>query len=143
MEQKPRWVYRLENYRKALKQLRSAVELFGERQLTDLEKQGMIQAFEYVFELGWNLLRDYLLYQGHTDIKGSRDAIRTAFRYGLIEDGELWIQMMSARNLTSHTYDQSLAEQVIKAIVEQYMSEFEKLQNAFERLEKEYEQSSS
>ncbi len=51
--------------------------------------------------------------------------------------------MMSARNLTSHTYDQSLAEQVIKAIVEQYMSEFEKLQNAFERLEKEYEQSSS
>ncbi|RME10818.1 MAG: hypothetical protein D6804_03955 [Aquificota bacterium] len=53
------------------------------------------------------------------------------------------LQMMSARNLTSHTYDQSLAEQVIKAIVEQYMSEFEKLQNAFERLEKEYEQSSS
>jgi len=53
-----------------------------------LEKQGLIQAFEYVFELAWNLIRDYLLYQGHTDIKGSRDAIKTAFKYGLIEEGE-------------------------------------------------------
>ncbi len=82
MEQRPRWVYRLQNYKKALAQLRLAVELHKEKGLSDLEEQGLIQAFEYVFELGWNLLRDYLIYQGHTDIKGSRDAIRLAFKYG-------------------------------------------------------------
>ncbi|MEM2249462.1 MAG: nucleotidyltransferase substrate binding protein [Candidatus Bathyarchaeia archaeon] len=85
----PRWVYRLDSYQKALEQLRSAVELYTSRELTDLEKQGLIQAFEYVFELARNLMRDYLLYQGHTDIKGSRDAIKTAFKYGLIEEGDL------------------------------------------------------
>jgi len=135
----PRWVYRLDSYQKALEQLRSAVELYTSRELTDLEKQGLIQAFEYVFELAWNLMRDYLLYQGHTDIKGSRDAIKTAFKYGLIEEGDLWLDMLKARNLTLHTYDQSLAEQIVDRIVKDFFQEFSKLLETFMRIrEREY-----
>lgn len=120
----PRWVYRLDSYQKALEQLRSAVELYKSRELTDLEKQGLIHAFEYVFELAWNLMRDYLLYQGHTDIKGSRDAIKTAFKFGLIEEGDLWLDMLKARNLTLHAYDQSLAEQVVDRVVKDFFKSF-------------------
>ena len=104
-----------------------------------MEKQGLIQAFEYVFELAWNLIRDYLLYQGHTDIKGSRDAIKTVFKFGLIQKGELWLDMLKARNLTSHTYDQSLAEQIVDRIVKDFFQEFSKLLETFMRIrEREY-----
>lgn len=76
-----RWLQRLENYKKALNQLKNAVTQYKETGLNDLEKQGMIQAFEYTFELAWNLIRDYFLYQGIQEIRGSRDAIRIAFKY--------------------------------------------------------------
>lgn len=83
-----RWVQRLANYERARSRLTSAVELAATRELSDLEKQGLIQAFEFVFELAWNVMKDYFLYQGNPAITGSRDAIRTAFKNGLIADGE-------------------------------------------------------
>ncbi|MFN4220082.1 MAG: nucleotidyltransferase substrate binding protein [bacterium] len=80
-----RWIQRLENFKKAFKQFEDAVFLFQKRELSDLEKQGLIQSFEYTFELAWNLIRDYFIYQGVTDIKGSRDAFKTALKYNLID----------------------------------------------------------
>lgn len=74
-----RWEQRFANYQKALHQLRMAVKLSVERGLSDLEVQGMIQAFEYTQELAWNVMKDYLEYQGVFSIVGSRDAIREAF----------------------------------------------------------------
>ncbi|MGC8744755.1 MAG: nucleotidyltransferase substrate binding protein [Verrucomicrobiia bacterium] len=60
----------------------------------NLEKQGLIQSFEYTYELAWNVLKDNLQMQGETDIHGSRDAIRLAFRRGLIDEGEVWMDMI-------------------------------------------------
>lgn len=79
-----RWHQRLQNYKKAYAQLNDAVELMSQRSLTKLENQGVIQAFETTYELGWNLLRDYLRWQGNAELTGSRDAIREAFSVGLI-----------------------------------------------------------
>lgn len=79
-----RWHQRLQNYKKAYAQLNDAVELMSQRSLTKLENQGVIQAFETTYELGWNLLRDYLRWQGNAGLTGSRDAIREAFSVGLI-----------------------------------------------------------
>ncbi len=124
-----RWIQRLSNYSKALSQFLSAVDLFNSRDLSDLEKQGVIQSFEYTHELAWNCMKDYLEYQGNTEIRGSRDATREAFRVSLISDGEVWMQMIQVRNLTSHAYDQSIIEQVVKDIAALYaplFSGFEK-----------------
>lgn len=74
-DQDIRWQQRLANYSRALVQLTRAVELAQSRPLSELEKQGLIQAFEFVFELAWNLMKDYFLYQGNPAISGSRDAI--------------------------------------------------------------------
>ncbi len=131
-----RWIQRLENFKKAFQQLEEAVILYKNRGLSELEKQGMIQSFEYNFELSWNLIRDYFLYQGITEIRGSRDAFKTAFKYGFIEDGEVWMEMIGARNLTSHTYDKEMSDQLIKSITEKYFEEFRKLLKAFEALRK-------
>ena len=72
-------------------------------------------------------LKDFLEDRGNTDIYGSRDATKEAFRLGLIEDGEVWMQMIKSRNLTSHTYDESIADDIIILIRDLYFKEFIKL----------------
>jgi hypothetical protein len=92
-----RWQQRFANFCQALDQLET---FFQPPALNEGERQGLIKAFEYCFELGWNTLRDLLL----------------AFRVGLIGDGEAWLAMVQDRNLTSHTYNPSTAEQVSQQV---------------------------
>ena len=80
-----RWEQRLDNYGKALAQLQSAVALSQTRALSELEQQGLIQAFEFTHELAWNVMKDYFFDQGASQITGSRDATRQAFSTGLVE----------------------------------------------------------
>jgi len=74
-----RWIERFQNYRQALSRLTAAVKLSGERPLSELEQQGLIQGFEYTHELGWNVLKDYLEAQGFVSVIGSKGATREAF----------------------------------------------------------------
>ena len=131
-----RWIQRFNNYKKALKQLDAAVLLSQERELSLLEKQGLIQAFEFTHELAWNMLKDYLEYQGNQDIKGSRDAIREAFKVGLIADGEMWMETIKARNITSHAYDEELVQSAFETIANDYIMLFDALNEVFDSLVK-------
>ena len=123
-----RWQQRLASYHKARQRLVSAVQLAAARPLSDLEKQGLIQAFEFVFELAWQVMKDYFLYQGNPEISGSRDAIRSAFKNGLITDGEGWMEMIKSRNQTSHTYNESVANEIGEKILRSYHPLFEKFE---------------
>jgi len=89
-----RWQQRFASYQKALLQLQGAVELSSKRALSSLEKQGVIQAFEFTHELAWNMLKDFLQDQSNQTIKGSKDATREAFEVELIGDGEQWMAMI-------------------------------------------------
>lgn len=129
-----RWVQRFDSFKKAFRQLNDAVELSQTRGLSLLEKQGLIQAFEFTHELSWNLLKDYLEYQGNQDIRGSRDAIREAFKVGLIQDGEAWMETIKARNLTSHAYDEELVQNAFRAIVDSYVHLFYDTLKTFETI---------
>jgi nucleotidyltransferase substrate binding protein (TIGR01987 family) len=123
-EQDIRWLQRLDNFRKANSQLDEAVLLRRSRELSNLEKRGVIQAFEYTYELAWNTLKDFLRWQGNSEITGSRDTIREAFAVGLVEDGESWMRMLADRNRTSHTYNEETAQQILQAIDERYHALF-------------------
>jgi nucleotidyltransferase substrate binding protein (TIGR01987 family) len=123
-----RWQQRFDNFNRALEQLTQAVELSRQRPLSDLEKQGVIQGFEIVHELAWNVLKDFLEYEGITGIVGSRGAAREAFRRELLLDGELWMDMIEKRNLSSHTYNKELAEALVNTIVGGYYTAFLALQ---------------
>ena len=129
-----RWIQRFQNYQKALAQLRQAVELSRQRALSSLEQQGLIQAFEYTHELAWNTLKDFLEARGTTGLFGSRDATRAAFALGLIEQGEIWMQMIQSRNQSTHTYNEDTAEQIATAISGAYVAEFARLQTRLEQL---------
>ena len=123
-KQELRWVLRLNNYEKAFASLTAAVDLSKTRPLSDLEKQGLIQAFEFTHELAWNVMKDYFSYQGTQDITGSRDATREAFSKNLLQDGEGWMAMIQSRNKTSHTYNKVVADEVVDAIINIYFGLF-------------------
>ncbi|MCM2318409.1 MAG: nucleotidyltransferase substrate binding protein [Pseudomonas sp.] len=123
-EQNIRWQQRLNNYNRALAQLSRGVELAQARPLSELEKQGLIHAFEFVFELAWNVMKDYFLYQGNPAISRSRDAIRTAFKQGLIADGEGWMEMIKSRNQSAHTYNEAVANEIADNIMARYLALF-------------------
>jgi nucleotidyltransferase substrate binding protein (TIGR01987 family) len=127
------WQQRFANYKKALAQLKEAVVLSQQRALSKLEKQGVIQAFEFTHELAWNVLKDFLQDQGNQDIKGSKDATREAFKVELITDGEQWMAMIQSRNASSHTYDEQTAEHLVAAIINEYFPLFEVLQTDMEK----------
>lgn len=129
-----RWRQRLNNYANALSQLVSAVELMRERELSDLEKQGLIKAFEFTYELGWNTLKDYLVWQGIEGITGSRDTIREAFSNGLITDGDTWMKMLIDRNRTSHTYNEKTAKEILRNIDQKYINQLVELEQKFNQL---------
>lgn len=136
MSQDIRWKQRLQNYCKALNNLKDAVELSNSRGLTNLEKQGLIQSFEFTHELAWNLLKDYFQFQGNMEITGSRDAAREAFQKGLVSKGEPWMEMIKSRNQTSHTYNQSTADEITKKICEDYTQQFIELEEKMQGLAK-------
>lgn len=117
----PRWEQKLSNYRKALHRLAEVVNVAKVRELNDFEADGMIQRFEFTFELAWKLLKSYAEYQGvDKEIMGSRDAIRWAFENGLITDSNVWMEMIKRRNDTSHTYDEDTASEVVDRIEDVY-----------------------
>ena len=130
-----RWLQRFGNYGKALRQLGHAVALRRQRPLSDLERQGLIQSFEYTYELGWNTLKDYLEYQGIADIVGARDTIRQAFRRELIGDGERWMAMLADRNLTAHTYHEETATEIEQKVCDHYYDVLLALQEKMAALE--------
>ena len=117
----PRWEQKLGSYGKALKRLKEIVVLSRQRDLTEIEKDGLIQRFEFTHELAWKLMMSFCKYQSpEIEIFGSKDSTRWAFERGLISGGEIWMEMIASRNMTSHNYDGDIAEEVFSKILNVY-----------------------
>lgn len=123
-----RWIQRFENYEKALAKFKEAIVLYNDQEICqenvfELIKEGLIQRFEYTQELAWNVMKDYEVYQGETEIHGSRDAIRKALSIGIITDGR-WMNTIADRNSTSHNYDEDVTDTIVQNIVNVYFKLF-------------------
>ena len=87
-----------------------------------MEREGVIQRFEYTYELSWKTLQDYLRFKGYTDIAGPNPVLMQALQDGYISDAEGWKQMKKARELSSHTYDSNTAQEIVEAILTVYFN---------------------
>jgi nucleotidyltransferase substrate binding protein (TIGR01987 family) len=146
MKEDIRWHQRFSNYRKALRKLNQAVEVIrlnmGDEEeveedkeaIDEMLKEGLIQRFEYTHELAWNVMKDFAEYQGNTNIKGSRDATREAFKMGLITKADEWMDMLKSRNDTSHTYNSDTADEIYNKIVNTYQALFIEFEGKMEAL---------
>lgn len=140
MNQDIRWHQRFSNYLKALLKLEQAIEYLNnvlnddelnrknsedsEYVLDEIIKEGLIQRFEYTHELAWNVMKDYAEYQGNNTVGGSRDATREALQLKIIENGEVWMDMIQSRNKTTHTYNESTANEIYKKVIDDYFPLF-------------------
>jgi nucleotidyltransferase substrate binding protein (TIGR01987 family) len=116
-----RWKQRLSNFDRAFVLLREALER-GPSVLSALEKEGVIQRFEYTFELAWKLLKDYLDAEGAVIAPVTpRQVIKDAFAAKLVSDGQAWIDMLDHRNLLAHTYDASVFQAAVDAVAMRYL----------------------
>ncbi len=122
-----RWIQRYSSFKKALSNLSEAVELAKERELSKLEKQALIQLFEYTYGLAWMTIRDFYRSKGEVDIQGSRDAFRLAFERSLIEEGQVFMNMIKSRQLSSHTYHEETANERYNDILKQFFFAFKNL----------------
>jgi nucleotidyltransferase substrate binding protein (TIGR01987 family) len=121
MRNDTRWKQRLENFGSAFTLLRDAFEK-APSEMSDLEKEGVVQRFEYTFELAWKTLKDYLLYSGVAfDQITPRSVIKQAFAAKIIKDGQTWMDVLEQRNLMSHTYNSEIFEAVFNSISERYL----------------------
>lgn len=128
-----RWQQRFQNYKKALARLGDGVELACERELSALESQGLIQAFEFVYAMAWRTIKDFYENQGAENMQGSRDAFRTAFSRGLVKNGETWMEMIESCRQSAHAYDESIAKSITAKIINPYFAEFAQLKTALEK----------
>ncbi len=122
IETKKRFCQRMQNFKKAFLQLKKAVECASS--LDDLSKEGLVQRFEYTFELAWKSLKDYLEYKGEIALS-PREVIKLAFKNELLDDGQMWIEMLDKRNLMAHTYNEEYFKEVFESIVFQYFAQIQ------------------
>jgi len=111
-----RWKQRFQNFEQAFLYLQ---ESLAKKELSNLEKAGIIQIYEFTFELAWKTFKDYLEYK-EVIAKFPRDVIKEAFNHELILDGDVWLDMLQKRNLMSHTYNEKNAELAFQLILNDY-----------------------
>ncbi|ADQ41427.1 nucleotidyltransferase substrate binding protein, HI0074 family [Caldicellulosiruptor acetigenus I77R1B] len=127
---KERIVEKFEDFKNALKRLEEGISIEPDK---DIIMDGAIQRFEFVFELSWKLMREYLKYTG-LEINNPRGVIKYAYQNGIIEDGDKWLKMLSDRNMTSHLYNQKMAQKIYQNIKFEYVELFRKLLLKFEEI---------
>ena len=133
MSENIRWKQRFNNFEKAFNLLKSVFEEKEIEELSLLEQEGVVQRFEYTYELAWKTLKDYLEYNGslnNIDIS-PRNIFKEAYSAKIIKNQDDFIDMMLSRNLLSHTYDFARFKEIIIKIENDYLNVLEDLHNFF------------
>lgn len=133
MSQDIRWKQRFDNYKKSVSYLQAEAEKYADTDI-DVIKKGIIQSFEITHELAWKLMQDILKWEGEVDIYGSKTASRLAFNRGLINHGEVWLEMVKSRNITVHTYDEAVLTEEFDKIIKAYLPLFIEFEQRVETL---------
>ena len=130
----PRWEQKFESYSKALKRLAEVVNESKRRELNEYELDSVVQRFEFTHEMAWKLMMSYCKFVSpEAEVLGSKDSTRWAFHSGLLDDGEIWMDMIAARNATSHNYDGEMAEGIVQKITTQYFPQLTMFHDAMSK----------
>ncbi|NLB64368.1 MAG: nucleotidyltransferase [Fibrobacter sp.] len=126
-----RWKQRFQSFRKAFDVLKRTLQRVSVAPQDDILQMALVQAFEFNYELSWNLLKDYLASEGYSDAKSPKQVIRTAFQAGLIASAEPWLQVVEKRNLASHSYNEKVLAETVAFIQTEFFPLVEQLNHDF------------
>lgn len=132
-----RWIQRYANFHKACRRLLDVTEAdrFIE-DLSELELEGLVQRFEYTFELAWKVMQDLLVYKGYEFMQGPNGTMKMAFEDGLISNHDGWRKMAKSRNTLSHVYDEAEVIPLVRLIYSDYAPLLKQLDNTLDNLSK-------
>lgn len=119
-----------ENYKKALGRLKEGISHYDEE--NDLLRDGLIQRFEFTFELAWKTLKTVFEDEGLIGLNSPKTVLREAFVAKLIKDEDLWLDMLNDRNTTAHIYNEKLAIKICNNVKDKYIEVFERLSEAID-----------
>ncbi len=128
-----RWKQRFWNFEKAFSRQKEGVAMLAREPDNFLMQAGLIQTFEFTFELAWKTLKDFLESEGFS-VQSPKATIRQAFQSGYIEDADKWLDALMSRNITVHTYDDATAEEIVRKIQSVYLPMLEKMYNDFTKI---------
>lgn len=124
---------KVQNFIKALNKLKEGLTQYNEK--NELLRDGIIQRFEFTFELAWKTLKEVFEDEGLIGLNSPKSVLKEAFSAGIIQDEKLWMNMLMDRNSTSHMYNESNAIEICKNIKEKYVEALEELkENIIERI---------
>ena len=124
----PRWFYRHDNFGRAFVLLREAVDILETRPLSALEKEGLVQRFEYTWELAWKTMKDVLENEGLSfDLVSPNRVIRAAAEAGLVADAAPWLAALDTRNRLAHSYSSKTFDAAVEAVRSSYLAAFDAL----------------
>jgi nucleotidyltransferase substrate binding protein (TIGR01987 family) len=115
-ESQIKWQHKFANFEMIFQQLELAV---AQTSYSNLEKAGLVQTFEFTFELAWKILQRLLQFRGY-EVNGPRDVIKQAYKDGLITNGDEWLNALDNRNMLAHTYDVETSDEAVKLIKNKY-----------------------
>jgi nucleotidyltransferase substrate binding protein (TIGR01987 family) len=122
---------KFENYKNALNRLNDGIMKFD--QTNDLVRDGLIQRFEFTFELAWKTLKAIFDEEGLTGLNSPKTVLREAFSAGMIEKDEVWLAMLNDRNTTAHIYNEQAAIEICSKIITEYVCEFNELKEQIKK----------
>ena len=125
---------KMKSFSKALQSLKKIHAFYTENSNQTVSQMALMKSFELAFELSWKTLQSFFKSQGYVEVKSPKGIIKEAFNKDLIYNGQLWIDMLDARNRLSHIYDESMFKEIIKKVSKEYIQEIEKL---YQKLKKE------
>lgn len=126
-----RWRQRFSNFEKAFGKFSLALAAHSREPENELYQMALVQSFEFVFELGWKVVKDYLVYAGIPKVSLPRDVIKHGFQHNIIENGQMWIDMLEDRNLMSHTYSEENARNAVTKIRQEYVKGIQQVHDFF------------
>ena len=113
-----------ENFGNAVNRLNEANVAYKKNSDNDIYQDALIKRFEFTFELAWKTLREFMLDQGYSlEILSPKGVISFAWREGIISNEELWLDMLSSRNLSAHDYGRELSAGIADKISNRYCKE--------------------
>ena len=125
---------KLLGFDKALQSFKEIHSAYVKKPDQKISQMALIKSFELAFELSWKTLQSLFKSQGYVEVRSPKGVIKEAFNKDVIKEGQLWIDMLDARNRLSHIYDESMFKEIVKSISKEYVKEIEKL---YQKLEQE------
>ena len=128
-----RWKQRFQNFLNAFEVFeRIKNKSLEDGKLDEIEQMALIQSFEFLFELAWKTLKDYLNFQGYQEVASPREVIKNGFEGGYLKNAETWLKALLDRNQTTHIYDEEKINEISQKIINEYYEIFKDFKETFE-----------